>query len=301
MPKLSRFQLTDRAAAFVVAVASIAIVVQLAALERRPPVRCPAGLALFAGRCCGAGQTFAERACRGPAQSCGANQLYFIEEDGRAGCALEEGTVRFTGGQLPLGAADWQVSAAMDSLEVAAFAIDRGEVTVQRWLACAAAGACEAQPADLELGLPVAGVSAARAEAFCRFAGGRLPTSAEWRFAASGREGRRFPWGSTGLVCRRASFGLLTGPCSREGMGPDLAGARPDGATPEGVLDLAGNLAEWTRDPDGRYRVRGGSFRSRVAAELITAAVEVPPPGAAHVGFRCAYAASGPLAAAPSR
>jgi formylglycine-generating enzyme required for sulfatase activity len=54
---------------------------------------------------------------------------------------------------------------------------------------------------------------------------------------------------------------------------------------------LAGNVAEWTRDPRGGYRARGGSFRSRVAAELVTAAVESPPARAAHVGFRCVYEA----------
>jgi hypothetical protein len=92
-------------------------------------------------------------------------------------------------------------------------------------------------------------------------------------------------------VCRRASFGLVDGPCSGEGSSPDLVGARPDGKTPEGIFDLAGNVAEWTRDPDGRFRARGGSFRSRVAAELVTAAVELSPPHAAYVGFRCAYPA----------
>lgn len=279
---------TQRAAAAIAALASIAIVIQLAALERKPPVRCPAGLEVSGGRCCGVGQTLSARGCEGQAQSCAANQLW-VSEEGRSGCVLNDTPVSLPGGELPLGVVDWQLTAPMSSIRVAPFAIDRGEVTYYRYLACSTAGECPPLASESELGLPVAGLSPEQAEAFCHFAGGRLPSSAEWRFAASGVVARRFPWGSTGLVCRRASFGLVSGPCSRAGNGPDLAGARPDGATPEGVFDLAGNLAEWTRDPDGHYRARGGSFRSRVAAELITAAVELPPAGAQHVGFRCVY------------
>jgi formylglycine-generating enzyme required for sulfatase activity len=197
--------------------------------------------------------------------------------------------VAFAGGRLPAGAVDWQVGANGANLEVAPFAIDRGEVTLARYAECTRARLCERAPGGNEPGLPVTGLDAAAAERFCAFAKGRLPSSAEWRFAAAGKEGRRFPWGFTGLVCRRASFGLVTGPCGNDATGPDLVGARPDGATPEGVLDLSGNVAEWTRDPDGRYRARGGSYRSRVAAELLTAAVEIPEAGAPHVGFRCAY------------
>jgi formylglycine-generating enzyme required for sulfatase activity len=211
----------------------------------------------------------------------------FAIRDGN--CVLEERRIALPRGRLPRGAADWQVSAGEAELELRAFAIDRAEVTAARYAACVRAKQCSPLPAPREPGLPVTGLDPERAERFCRFAGGRLPSSVEWRYAASGSDGRRFPWGFTGLVCRRAAFGLLAGPCSDEGTGPELAGARPDGQTPEGILDLSGNVAEWTRDPRGGYRARGGSFRSRVAAELVTAAVEAPPANAAHVGFRCVY------------
>lgn len=205
------------------------------------------------------------------------------------GCVFENERVALPAGILPPGTADWQIASAADSLSVKAFSLDSGEVTYARYADCVRANACTKPNVELEPGLPVTGIPPLEAERFCAFEGGRLPTSAEWRFAASGKEGRRFPWGFTGLVCRRASFGLVDGPCSNEGSGPDLVGARPDGATPEGLVDMAGNVAEWTRDPDGRYRARGGSFRSRVAAELVTAAVESPAPQATHIGFRCAY------------
>lgn len=283
---------TLRVAAAIAALSATAVVVQLAARERQPPVRCPHGLELARGRCCGTGQTRPRDRCEGVPKACGPHQRVVSFAGEPAGCVVERDRIYIAGGTLPAGAADWQRAKTHKPVRVAAFSIDRGEVTVWRYLECAHAGVCPKLDRGRDLGLPVTGVPPAVAERFCRFAGGRLPTSAEWRFAASGAEGRRFPWGFTGLVCRRAAFGLVDGPCSTDGDGPDLTGARPDGATPEGVLDLAGNVAEWTRDPDGRYRARGGSFRSRVAAELVTAAVETPRETADHVGFRCVYSPS---------
>jgi formylglycine-generating enzyme required for sulfatase activity len=282
--------LTLRIAAAFAALASIAIVVQLAALERSPPVRCPAGLLEAAGRCCGLGQTLVGTRCEGRATSCGPEQHFLEPEAGQpAGCVYLDQPVPLSGGKLPAGAADWQRGRAASALEVAAFRIDRGEVTLARYAECVASRVCPSPRMEREPGLPVTGISAQEAERYCRFVGGRLPSSAEWRFAASGSEGRRFAWGFTGLVCRRAAFGLVRGPCATEGTGPDLVGARPDGNTPQGLVDLSGNVAEWTRDPDGRYRARGGSYLARVAVELTTSAVELASSAASHIGFRCAY------------
>ena len=69
----------------------------------------------------------------------------------------------------------------------------------------------------------------------------------------------------------------------------ELAGSRPDGASPEGVQDLAGNVAEWTREADGSFTARGGSFRSTSAAELKSWAALSDHQKALHIGFRCAY------------
>jgi formylglycine-generating enzyme required for sulfatase activity len=276
------------AAGAIASVAAIAIVIWFGLREREPPLTCADGFVRSGARCCGLGQTLVEGRCAGVVTGCGNG----FERHGAgvaSGCVVEARRVSLGGGRLPPGAADWQAVALERELEVAAFAIDSSEVTVARYTTCVRAKACAALTGAPEPGLPVSGVAPERAERFCRFAGGRLPSSAEWRFAAGGTDGRRFPWGFTGLVCRRAAFGLLTGPCSNEGRGPDLAGARPDGRTPAGVLDLAGNVAEWSRDPGGSYRARGGSFRSRVAAELMTAAVESPATNAPHVGFRCVY------------
>jgi formylglycine-generating enzyme required for sulfatase activity len=194
------------------------------------------------------------------------------------------------GGTFEIAPSDWETSGAMRARQqrIAPFAIDSIEVTLERWQECAEAGACRPLPVE-EPGLPVRGISPADAQKYCRLLGGRLPTSDEWMWAAAGHASRRFPWGQTGLVCRRAVFGLVDGPCGRGATGPDGAGMRPDGATPEGILDLSGNVAEWTVDPDGRYVARGGSYRSKVAADLRSWAAESADQAAGHIGFRCAY------------
>lgn len=208
------------------------------------------------------------------------------------GCVADNRHVRYAASRFTLAPDDWQAEGVVKArvIRVAAFAIDSTEVTVERWEACVSAGTCPAA-GSTEPGRPVTGVSPADAARFCRFEGGRLPTSDEWLFAAAGHDARRFPWGPTGLVCRRDAFGLESGPCARGARGPDLAGARPDGATPEGVLDLSGNVAEWSTEPDGSVVARGGSYRSRGAAELTTWAAEPAHGAAPDVGFRCVYAA----------
>jgi formylglycine-generating enzyme required for sulfatase activity len=137
--------------------------------------------------------------------------------------------------------------------------------------------------------LPWTNVDPERAERHCQRRGGRLPTLDEWMFAASGSEGWRFPWGQTGLVCRRAVYGLSRGPCARgKHAGPDAVGSRPDGSTPEGLLDMVGNVAEWVRD-GGRIVAAGGSFGSELASELKTWSLDATATAGPDVGFRCAY------------
>lgn len=264
-------------------------VVDLAFRHRTPPVRCPDGMVLSAGHCCGVGQTHSRSGCVGTARSCASGQQVVTQNGTDASCVLAPRRIELGGGILPQGIADWQRPSLVDPVRVPAFAIDQGEVTLLRYLDCVSSGVCRPSDHRGDLGAPVAGISPADAERFCRFAGGRLPSSAEWQLAAAGTQGRRFPWGHHGLVCRRAAFGLVDGPCSTGATGPELAGSRPAGATPDGILDLAGNVAEWTRDPDGRYRARGGSYLSRFARELVTAAVEAPRLSIEHVGFRCVY------------
>lgn len=158
-------------------------------------------------------------------------------------------------------------------INLAAFAIDRTEVTVEQYSECVAAKACPAiagSSGKNSAKLPVTQVSWQEAVAYCQWAGKRLPSESEWEKAARGQDGRRYPWGNE-FSCQRGNFGnfSMDGRCAEEGAPgkPVIVGLYPSGASPYGVLDMAGNVWEWTQDSyqrdaylrsDGRV-VRGTS------------------------------------------
>ena len=195
------------------------------------------------------------------------------------------------------------------------FWLDRTEVTAGDYDRCAATSACRPRP--LEGGarrfarpeLPATLVRAADAEAYCQSRGARLPSEAELERAARGTVGRPYPWGKN-YDARLANHGRLgLDPSDWTDGFAELApvGSFPEGRTPDGFLDLAGNAAEWTRDAftprhdlpvdpawGGARVVRGGHFQS--GAAFLRSAVRVPlePERAlATVGFRCARSADG--------
>ena len=260
------------------------------------------------------------------------------------------GYVRIPAGTFRMGSPDGEGSdneRPAHDVQVAAFCMQKTEVTVDAYAACVSAGGCtearEAKDATDKWDQfcnagragrgshPINCVYWNQAMGYCQWRGGRLPTEEEWEYAARGTDGRQFPWGN------QAPSPTLLNACGDEcaamlqtRMGiewakrvvlysgddgfPETApvGSFPAGASPFGVLDMAGNVSEWTASQDCSYPPRqlcggtffhisrGGSWGAqmdfwRAGGHNMSSAVRVASRGGntpkrrdSHLGFRCA-------------
>jgi formylglycine-generating enzyme required for sulfatase activity len=208
----------------------------------------------------------------------------------------------------------------LHSVYLDAYRMDRTEVTNVQYRACVQAGECtepmrlvddlarDYYPNRLYNFYPVIRVTRSQAEAFCMWAGKRLPTEAQWEKAARGADPiRTYPWGDETPDCSHANYNAYTYGCL---AGTNSVGSYPQGASPYGVMDMAGNVAEWVSDwwSDAYYAssprdnptgpatgtfgvVRGGGWRM-TRSDLRTSGRTgwAPDFDYGELGFRCAAA-----------
>ncbi|MBK7896961.1 MAG: SUMF1/EgtB/PvdO family nonheme iron enzyme [Anaerolineaceae bacterium] len=136
------------------------------------------------------------------------------------------------------------------SVTLASYFIDQFEVSNAQYRECVDDGGCTQanlrnsfrragyRDDPLFANYPVIGVTWAQANAYCEWAGKRLPSEAEWEFAASGPDNFTWPWGNTFDATLSAASSLDTEPVN------DF----PNGASPFGVFNMAGNVNEWVLD-----------------------------------------------------
>jgi len=144
-----------------------------------------------------------------------------------------------------------------------AFWMDKFEVTNAMYLQCVKAGACP-PPQFLKSetrasyfnnpdfnDYPVVEVTWGDADSYCKWAGRRLPSEAEWERAARGDTINTYPWGEQRPDATLANFNYQLGDTAR-------VGSYPAGASPFGIMDMAGNVAEWVNDYyQGNYYANG--------------------------------------------
>lgn len=173
--------------------------------------------------------------------------------------------------------------------------VDRTEVVASAYAACVKAGKCtdsfldcaEAKTYEIagKENHPIVCVNFDQAKSYCDFAGKRLPTEPEWEWIArAGAEGRKYAFGDDAPkdnVCwSGASTGTRKGTCE--------VGSFPQSNSPEGIVDLTGNVFEWTSSPadatNKMFVTKGGTWRDGVAAQLVSSR-----PGGFKPEYRCGF------------
>ena len=235
--------------------------------------------------------------------------------------------VTIPGGSFTLGSdSSLKDEGPAHSVAIKSFELAKTLVTNKQYKACVAAGACTAAHVvdeecyvyplsttnwgrlpDSFLGdeEPAVCVDWNQAEAFSKWVGGRLPSEAEWEYAArSAGKDRKYPWGNEDATCERAVINEGGAGCGRNATWPVCS--KPKGNTEQGLCDMTGNAAEWVRDwyhesyngaprdggaresPAGTTRVSRGGFWYGIdgVARLGFRSSGNPGDGANTVGFR---------------
>jgi serine/threonine-protein kinase len=222
-------------------------------------------------------------------------------ENGETVPAMIQGMIMISGGEFKMGRDGGnEFEGPAHPVTVKPFFVDKFEVTNEQYAEFVRQ--TRRQPPSHwpggnfppgEANLPVVNVSWNDANEYAQWAGKRLPTEDEWEFAARGRDNRLYPYGN--------EWKPKYSNASEDGFKKARAvGSYPEGASPFGVLDLAGNVAEWTasdyrpypgsraRPEDGFKVIRGGAFKTPASQQTTTDRYYEPPTKTFdYVGFRC--------------
>jgi formylglycine-generating enzyme required for sulfatase activity len=209
----------------------------------------------------------------------------------------------------------FELETPQHQVTVEGFWIDQTEVANAQYEQCVREGSCrESRLANNalynEADYPVAGIPWMDAVSYCEWAGGRLPTEAEWEYAARGPQGSLYPWGDD-FDCEGGNFWDECSRCDDGYDGPAPVGSFPSGVSWCGALDMAGNTWEWALDqyeePSIKYQsnvapseaggwrvLRGGSWGYCPAFVRTTYRYIVQPEADyLAVGFRCVLPSGG--------
>jgi formylglycine-generating enzyme required for sulfatase activity len=246
-----------------------------------------------------------------------------FEADSKRAAAIGIQWVSIPGGAFAMGSADPDLAYArpVHPEKVKSFEMTQSPVTFGQYKKCVEAGACA--PAHVSDGAcnsfdgtewktgnlpasfqgdaqPAVCVDWEQARAFSAWIGGRLPSEAEWEYAARGAgKDRKYPWGDEAATCARAVVYDGGAGCGKNSTWAVCS--KPAGKTPQGLCDMAGNAAQWTADryadsygaapaEDGAGRVaRGGSWASDAGdARSANRGGQPPATRASYLGFRAA-------------
>lgn len=167
-------------------------------------------------------------------------------------------------------------------IDLPAFMIDKYEVTNKQY----ARFNLDHRYEPIMANFPVVMVSHNDAINHCDALDKRLPTEQEWEKAARGTDGRTYPWGNEWDVKK-----AVTNETDFEGhpLQPLRVGTHKEGQSPYGVMDMAGNVWEWTHSYDERYVIlKGGSFfENRNYSKATGSLRSIPDDSKDYVGFRC--------------
>lgn len=203
-------------------------------------------------------------------------------------------------------------------VSLSGFWMQQAEVTNQQYAQCVSAGLCTVpnkennEPYRYEMSdyvnLPVVGVTWDQAEEYCTSINGRLPSEAEWEYAARGLESSSYPWGEDEPVCSLLNFNNCLDPSQ-----PDYVRSYDNGTSSFDVMDISGNVSEWVNDwyledyyqqspavnpqgpAEGTERVyRGGSFLSpkNMISPILRFSLK-PTEHSKEIGFRCVLLKTG--------